>query len=77
LKEKQPKYIFIKNVKPRVDKNDRPNNHIYQYRNINKTKITYMPKGGNKVFHRGPNGWSYEIKNKKVFQQNDKTNVAS
>jgi hypothetical protein len=32
LKRKQPKNIFIKNVKPNLDKNGKSNNHAYQYR---------------------------------------------
>jgi hypothetical protein len=30
LKEKQHKYIFVKNAKSRIDKNSRSNNHAYQ-----------------------------------------------
>jgi hypothetical protein len=29
LKEKQPKNIFAKNVKPSIDRNSKPNNHAY------------------------------------------------
>jgi hypothetical protein len=50
-----------------MDMNDRSNNHAYKYMKVNKNKITYSPKGGYKVYHRGPNGWSYEIENKKKF----------
>jgi hypothetical protein len=79
LKGKQPQNVFIKNIKPRVDRNGKPNNHAYQYRYTNNknTKNTYRPKGDNKVYHKGPNSWSYEIENKKIFQQSVKSNVAS
>jgi hypothetical protein len=32
LKGKPPKNIFVKNIKSRMDRNDKPNNHTYQYR---------------------------------------------
>jgi hypothetical protein len=69
LKWKQSKNIFVQNGKPRMDKNGKPNNHAYQYGYTNKknTKTTYMPKDDNKVYHRGHNGWPYEIENKKIF----------
>jgi hypothetical protein len=41
-KEKQPKNIFVKNIKHRMDRNDKPNNHVYQYRYTNK-KIPRLP----------------------------------
>jgi hypothetical protein len=79
LKEKQPKNIFAKNVKSSLDINDKLNNQAYQYRytNIKNTKTTFRPKGDNRVYHRGPNDWSYDIENKKVFQKIDKSNVTS
>jgi hypothetical protein len=30
-------------------------------------KTTFRSKGDNKVYHRGPNGWTYIVENKKVF----------
>jgi hypothetical protein len=69
LKGKQTNNVFAKNVKPSVGKNDKPNNHAYQYRysNMKNTKSTFRPKDDNRIYHRGPNGWSYDIENKKVF----------
>jgi hypothetical protein len=68
-KKKQPKNIFVKNIKSRMNKNGKPNYHAYQYRYTNKKNIktTFRPNGDNKVYHMGPNGWSYGIENKKVF----------
>jgi hypothetical protein len=48
-----------------------------KYRNVNKTKTTYRPKCDNKIYHRSPNDWSYEIENKKKFQPNEESKVAS
>jgi hypothetical protein len=79
LKVKQPKNIFAKNVKPSIDRNDKLNNHSYQYRytNMKNTKTTFRPNSDNMIYHRGPNGWTYDIENKKVFQKIDKSKVAS
>jgi hypothetical protein len=41
------------------------------------TKTTFRPKGDNRIYHRGFNGWSYDIENKKIFQKIDKSKVAS
>jgi hypothetical protein len=62
-----------------VGKTGKIKNHAYQYKYIikNKMKTTYMSKGDNKVYHRGSNDWSYEVKNKKIFQQNGKSKVTS
>jgi hypothetical protein len=61
-----------------VDRNDKPNNYVYQYRYIkNNIKTIYRTKGDNKIYHRVPSGWSYEIENKIKIHQNDKPNVAS
>jgi hypothetical protein len=72
LKGKQPKNIFAKNVKPSLDRNGKLNNRVYQYRytNMKNIKTTFRPKGDNRVYHRGHNGWSYDIKNKKSFSEN-------
>jgi hypothetical protein len=79
LKGKQPKNIFVKNGKPKMDRNGKPNNHAYQYRYTNKKNIktTFSPKNDNKIYHRSSNGWSYEIKNKKIFQKIEKSKVVS
>jgi hypothetical protein len=79
LKGKQPKNIFAKNVKPSIDRNSKSNNHTYPYRytNMKNTKTTFKSKGDNMIYHRGSNGWSYDIENKKVFQKIDKSKVAS
>jgi hypothetical protein len=78
LKGKQSKNIFTKNVKSSIDRNDKPNNHAYQYRytNMKNTKTTFRTKCDNRIYYRGHNGWSYDIENKKVFQKIDKSNVA-
>jgi hypothetical protein len=79
LKGKQPNNIFTKNVKPNMGRNSKPNNHAYQYRYSKKknNKSTFRPKSDNRIYHRGPNGWSYAIENKKVFQKIEKSKVAS
>jgi hypothetical protein len=79
LKGKQHNNIFATNVKHSIGRNGKPNNHDYQYRysNMKNTKSTFRPKGDNMIYHRGPNGWSYDNENKKVFQKIDKSNVTS
>jgi hypothetical protein len=79
LKGKQSNNAFAKNVKPNIGKNGKPNNHAYQYRysNMKNTKSTFRPKGDNRIYYRGPNGWSYDIENKKVFHKIDKSKVIS
>jgi hypothetical protein len=74
LKGKQPNNAFAKNVKPNIGRNDKPNNHAYQYRysKMKNIKSTFRQKYDNMIYHRGPNGWSYDIKNKKVFQKIEK-----
>jgi hypothetical protein len=48
-------------------------NQTTVHTNKKNTKTTYRPKGNNKVYHKDPNSWSYEIENKKVFQKIDKS----
>jgi hypothetical protein len=78
LKGKQSKNVFAKNIKPSIGRNGKPNNYAYQYRytNMKNIKTTFRPKGDNRIYHRGTNGWSYHIENKKVFQKIDKSKVA-
>jgi hypothetical protein len=68
LKGKQPNNIFAKNVKYSIGRNGKPNNHAYQYRysNMKNIKSTFRSKDDNRIYG-GPNGWSYNIENKKVF----------
>jgi hypothetical protein len=79
LKGKQPKTTFVKNDKSSIDRNGKSNNHVYQYRYTNKknTKTTFRPKDDNKVYHRGLNGWSYDIENKNIFPKIHKSKIAS
>lgn len=89
LNGKQTQNLNDKNVKNKNAKNNKSSyNHTYIYQhnsrrnNNNKRKInyqnsdrnTYNPKGSNKIYFEGSDGWFYELKNQNLSQNETQNN---